>query len=530
MKTSHFSKRTILGSPKDDILITRARPNERLYGGKGDDILISYGFNNHLHGGSGADTFAFMQSDKQKDRKKENQEIIQHFIHDFNEEEGDVIDLSHMLDTNGYKKVRLRNKRIKGKGIEVQFVPGTEKTVNESKRSFAGIENGVNDALGEIPKVTRRGNRSDASKYKVFVKGDLHHEIVLKHVPGKTHIPGVSSQKSDSQKKQRSINQQANGGPSFNLTFEGCGLPWEMTKSCISERNQKLQDFYEQNSKISITPQGIPFHGNGAKIDIKPPIEIFGGMEHWDSPDIKVKAEWKPPFVEVEFSFYADMYLGINLGPKFTLFTGSIPAKGTLPTYGPSAFNYSETLEFDPPFDVRASGGVGLSGTVDVTQDGLNKAISSEALYKAELDFSLSQHGPYLSTFTERSVNPLTVAGGSNSKNFDNLTGVTAKVSISPNIQFDVGLGVSGDGWHADLIDGGPKISAPIDIIIDGIGSGIQFNGARLDWVTRVIDIGIKGFSISGYEWTQSIANMGELGMLYFGDVCMKEETGGSAC
>ena len=81
-----------------------------------------------------------------------------------------------------------------------------------------------------------------------------------------------------------------------------------------------------------------------------------------------------------------------------------------------ATWGVSESLDFDPPFDVRAGGGTSFTATVDVTEDGLNKAIWSEALYKAELDFSLSQDGPYIETFTERKIEPLTIAGGSNLK------------------------------------------------------------------------------------------------------------------
>ena len=60
------------------------------------------------------------------------------------------------------------------------------------------------------------------------------------------------------------------------------------TENALEEgwENNILQDFYDQNSMISITPQGIPFYGNGAKLDIKPPIEIFGGVQDWTPPHI----------------------------------------------------------------------------------------------------------------------------------------------------------------------------------------------------------------------------------------------------
>ena len=95
----------------------------------------------------------------------------------------------------------------------------------------------------------------------------------------------------------------------------------------------------------------------------------------------------------------------------------------------------------------------------------------------------------------------------------------------------DVGLGVSSDGWHADLIDTGPKVSALIDIIISRNGqSGIQFNAARLDWVTRLVDIGFGPLSISGKTWTHNIANTGEFGFIDFPNLYKLEANGSSEC
>ena len=105
-----------------------------------------------------------------------------------------------------------------------------------------------------------------------------------------------------------------------------------------------------------------------------------------------------------------------------------------------ASWGISKSLDFDPPVDVRAGGGTSFSATVDATEDGLNKPISSEAVYKAELDFSLSQDGPYIETFTERKIEPLTIARGSNFKIFDSLTGVETKSTMSPELQWMLDL------------------------------------------------------------------------------------------
>ena len=528
IQASHFSSRTILGSPKKDVLISRARRNERLYGGKKDDILISYGRNNHLHGGSGADTFAFMANSKRHARRLiTDQKFNQHVIHDFDLSEGDKIDLSHIIQNAEKEIIKFRKNNIKGKGVEIHFSPGAEVILGKAKKGFANIEDGVKDSLGEIPGVTHRKHRSKGSKLKIYVDGHLHSEIILKHKPGKQYIPGTDKIPFINRKLMRLSDQKNGQRPALDFTLPGSNQDnpllsiWD---GIMQKTDDYLEKFYEENSGISITPQGIPFYGNGAKIDIKPPVEVFGGLEHWSSPRVKVdilKAK-------IDIDFYLDIDLGLNLGPKFTLFTGSIPGQGTLPT---ATWGVSESLDFDPPFDVRAGGGTSFTATVDVTEDGLNKAIWSEALYKAELDFSLSQDGPYIETFTERKIEPLNVAGGNNYKTFDSLTGVEAKFTISPELQFDVGVGVSSDGWHADLIDTGPKISAPIDIIVSGSGqSGIQFNAARLDWVTRLIDVGWGPLSISAKTWTHNIANMGEFGFIDFPKVCKLEATGASEC
>ena len=527
MDASHFSGRTLLGSPKKDILISGARKNERLYGGKRDDILISYGRSNHLHGGSGADTFAFMANPKRHARLLTDGKISnQHVIHDFDASEGDKIDLSHILKNSKKEILKIRKNDIKGKGVEIQFSPGAKVIVQKSKKGFANIEDGIKDSLGEIPGVTHRKHKSKGSKLKIYVDGHLHSEVILKHKPGKEYISRTDKPQFIDRKSMRSFDHKNGQQPALNFTLPGRNphpLP-EVWDAMTQEIDDNLKKFYEENSAISITPQGIPFYGNGAKVDIKPPVDVFGGVEHWSSPRVKVDI-WK---AKIDIDFYLDVYLGVNLGPKFTLFTGSIPGQGTLPA---ATWGVSESLDFDPPFDVRAGGGTSFTATVDVTEDGLNKAIWSEALYKAELDFSLSQDGPYIETFTERKIEPLNVAGGNNYKSFDSLTGVEAKLTISPELQLDVGVGVSSDGWHADLIDTGPKISAPIDIIVSGSGqSGIQFNAARLDWVTRLIDVGYGPLSISGKTWTHNIASMGEFGFIDFPKVCKLEVTGSSEC
>ena len=502
---SHFTERTLLGSSDDDILVSQARPKERLYGGGGDDILISYGLKNHLHGGGGADTFAFMLSEKHASRKSRKGQVVQHVIHDFSSQEGDAIDLSHLVSNLDVNKIKFRRNSIRGGGVEVRFVEGSEKKVAVRKSAFEGIEEGIEDALGEVPEVTHRRHKSLGSKFEVFIDGELHHEIILKHAPGAAYVPGFGA---DDARKQRPF------GPFAYILPDGI---------------KKLQDFYEKNSHISITPKGIPFYGNNASIDVKPPIALIGGLEHWRSPSFHWHWKKKPPFFSVDFDFYIDMFMGCNLGPKFTLYTGSIPGAGKLPSK--ALWSVSETLSFDPPFDVRADAGVGLTASVDVKEDGTNKKIGVEALYTAGLDFSISQHGPYTAPYTKKDLKPLSVGGGSDYKNFDNLAGVEAKLSFVPSAEIDIGIGVSGDGFHADLIDGGPKISAPIDITIGGNQpSGIHFNGVRIDMFARLIDVGYRGWSISGHEWSYNVANMGELGFVPFPGLCFEEASGNVLC
>lgn len=529
---THFTQRSLLGTKKADTLFAKSRKGERLYGGKGDDILISRGGATHTHGGSGADTFAFMFNTKASKKRCEMSNPARHVIHDFNPEEGDKIDLTHILNETNNNEIKFRQNKIRGEGVEVRFIPGQEKVVPASKKGFKGIEDGVAKELGELPLVTHKKNRELGSKYEVFIDGKVHHEIILKHIPGKANAPLAKEDNPEKMvpkritksAKFREIDTKSSNKGRGYLGFKDS--PQHKVIETPAEAaifNQEEQDWYDENKTISITPKGIPFYGNAAKLDIEPLVNVYGGLEHWNYPEVHLGGQKEFPFFHVDISFYLDFYLGLNIGPKFTLYTGSIPGEGTWPSFSEGA---TESLDFDPPFDIRASGGVSIDATVNVTEQGLNKSISGQATFGPEIDFSLSQDGPMNSASTKQKLQPLTVAGGNNEETFDSLEGVDAKISIAPFAQFDVGIGVSGDGWHADLVDGGPKMSSPLSIQINEEGAGIGFDPFKLDFVVRVIDVSFEKFSLSGYSKSFSLFDAYDVDFLSFPEICAAEITG----
>ncbi|MFM5588618.1 beta strand repeat-containing protein, partial [Aeromonas rivipollensis] len=76
---------TLVGTMADD----------DLQGGAGNDILVGRAGSDLLHGGSGADTFAWLQGDLEAGK------VTLDYVADFNQGEGDRLDLSDLLDQDG---------------------------------------------------------------------------------------------------------------------------------------------------------------------------------------------------------------------------------------------------------------------------------------------------------------------------------------------------------------------------------------------------------------------------------------------
>nr|WP_282101194.1 Ig-like domain-containing protein [Aeromonas genomosp. paramedia] len=76
---------TLVGTMEDD----------DLQGGAGNDILVGRAGSDLQHGGSGADTFAWLQGDLEAGK------VTLDYVADFNQGEGDRLDLSDLLDQDG---------------------------------------------------------------------------------------------------------------------------------------------------------------------------------------------------------------------------------------------------------------------------------------------------------------------------------------------------------------------------------------------------------------------------------------------
>jgi Ca2+-binding RTX toxin-like protein len=83
----------LIGSDGDDIL-RGGDGNDHLLGGAGDDTLIGGAGNDILTGGEGADIFKWNEND---DGTEENPAVD--FVTDFDAVEGDVLDVSDLLNT-----------------------------------------------------------------------------------------------------------------------------------------------------------------------------------------------------------------------------------------------------------------------------------------------------------------------------------------------------------------------------------------------------------------------------------------------
>ncbi|WP_393936926.1 beta strand repeat-containing protein [Aeromonas rivipollensis] len=76
---------TLIGTMEDD----------DLQGGAGNDILVGRAGSDLLHGSGGADTFAWLQGDLEAGK------VTRDYVADFNQGEGDRLDLSDLLDQDG---------------------------------------------------------------------------------------------------------------------------------------------------------------------------------------------------------------------------------------------------------------------------------------------------------------------------------------------------------------------------------------------------------------------------------------------
>ena len=122
-----------MGTSKEDILVAGRGKGERLYGGAGDDLLVSIDGGDYAHGGSGADIFAF-RFNKNIRRSAKRGKTVDHVIEDFNLDEGDSICLSHLVTKSRHKNIDYRGTgRIKGTGIEVRLVQGKKGTAQKEQ-------------------------------------------------------------------------------------------------------------------------------------------------------------------------------------------------------------------------------------------------------------------------------------------------------------------------------------------------------------------------------------------------------------
>lgn len=125
------AEKTFIGGGKGDDFILNQANKTKVKGGKGDDTLVIQGFKNKYYGGDGADTFIINNTSSPKKANK---------INDFNADEGDILDVSNILD--GYDP---------GQDAISEFLKITE----NKKHSFVKIDrDGSGNSFEVFAKIT----------------------------------------------------------------------------------------------------------------------------------------------------------------------------------------------------------------------------------------------------------------------------------------------------------------------------------------------------------------------------------------
>ena len=421
--SKYFTPDTHLGSKGRDILSSDGG-KDILYGGNNKDVLIASGEPDKMHGGKHADTFAFTFN-KRASRSGDINHAQVHTIMDFNPAEGDRIDLSDLVGFGNADKIKYRgSKSISGKGVEVQFIPGSVQLTDNRKnrliegiagypegspkefwpfdtiaktvkKGFGAVTNSIGGALGKVPVISNvvKGAESAIATISTTVDGVVHHAINL--------LPH---------------------GNSFNPTFD--------PKNIIANLPKGFTDL------PSIASDGWPIPGTDATLSFKPEIK----------PNFNLKGPYLPKLnlfpPGLNGSFGADITAGINLSGTATLNTGSIPGEGEMPT---ASFELAAlSAPVPPPLTASASGNIAVDQSIEITEDGLNKSIGFKVGASAGATLQIST-SPKVSG---ANFNPTAKRVGS-----DDLTGIKYSASITPGVALSMGLGA--------------KIPGPFDCGVD---------------------------------------------------------------
>jgi hypothetical protein len=549
-----------LGTSKEDILVAGRGKGERLYGGAGDDLLISVDGGDYAHGGSGEDIFAF-RFNKNIRRSAQRGKTVDHVIEDFNLDEGDSICLSHIVTKSRHKNIDYRGTgQIKGTGIEVRLVQGKQGTAQKEQEAFTGIEDGVEKTIGELPEISKTRRNGVDSRLEVYEDGNLVTNITLKNTPssrafsrklGKA-IFGKYSQTSKSVVSAEGAN--ANHLTEFSLTnvgipFKGNSLKIDSGENSPSNVSALVNSAEANDSAVSAAFDGSidnSFMKASAHVTTNyyQHFEVFGDIK-WDKVQNKFINHWPSYRVGIQPT------VSLSINPNIILTTGNVAGYGSL-TYTPK-LPLSGTVgeEVAPGFDVSATGGIGLNASMTLTTRGLDKkiVISPEASASAYVDFA---HDSYYNTplavipkvnKSKASISASTIDYGENNKK-DGIVGITGALNLSPFIEFDLGFGYEdvedGAGITANIIESGPKLSYPLSlsmeedaIITPGKGvttyNDIYFNygPAKIDWITTVPDVSFSDdfqkFEWTGPQYNLKVAEIGPSGSIPIPELSFSE-------
>jgi hypothetical protein len=387
------------------------------------------------------------------------------------------------------KKIKYRgSKSISGKGVEVQFIPGSIQPTdsrknrliegitgypesspkynifgdifNTVKKGFGVVTNPIKEALGKVPVISNvvKGAESAIATISTTVDGVVHHAINL--------LPH---------------------GNSFNPTFD--------PKNIIANLPKGFTDL------PSIASDGYPIPGTDATLSFKPEVKPNFNLKGPYLPKVKIF----PPGLSGNLG--ADITAGINLSGTATLNTGSIPGKGVMPT---ASFELAAlSAPVPPPLTASASGSISVGQSIELTEAGLNKSIGFKVGASAGATLQISAAFPSFNTSPKVSgatFNPTATRVGS-----DDLTGIKYSASIGPGVALSMGLGAKIPGpfdCGVDLVAGNLNFDLPFGLEIESNKSNVNF-GATLGVSADVLGIGCGPFSTTAFPFDIASMDLG---------------------
>ena len=518
--TSHFTARSQLGTSQEDILIAGRAKQHRLYGGAGDDLLVSINKGDYTHGGSGADIFAFRFNKKIR-RSAKRGKTVDHVIEDFSIDDGDSICLSHLVGESRHKNIDYRgSRRIKGTGIEVRLAQGKQGTAEEEGEAFTGIEDGVEKTLGELPVISKNRQCGTDSRLEVYENGNLISNITLKNTPvsrtftkklgksifgkySKTSKEVVSSEGS-------SVNHLTN----FSLTQDGIPLKGNGAKIDVGDNSSskasallREADTIDSNtvSAFDGTIDNLFMAAANVSVDLYQDFEIFGDL---------FKGTWP------SYKFGVEPSINLSISPKFILRTGNIAGYGSL-SFSPNlGITWAE--ELIPGFNASASGGVKVGASLTLEEEGLDKKVTINPKLSAAAKVAFGHDGFFNTPLTINNSNHSATASitasisNEGNRKKDGITGIKGAINFSPSVKFDLGFGYrdveDGVGVTANIIESGPELTYPLAIELkedDGVATAsFDYGPAKLDWVTTLGDVSFSD-DIDTYRWTGPQSDVG---------------------